>query len=149
MEEHIRNKMMFGILFFVLIVFIGVVFTVAIKMDREAPIKEPEDIDVLNQKIQSEYESGNVAEEEEDIYTEENGISFLADRAIITFTKKTSRTKALTILGDFADAYEYDKENDKYEVLLRKDYSYQELTKYCQTIINSYTQVTDCELITK
>ncbi len=148
MEEHVKYRMLFSTLFIVLIIFIVVVFSFAIKMDRETPQEEVEDISVIDQKIYNEYEKGTVTSEE-DIYNEDNGISYLNDRAIITFTKKTSRKKALTILGDFAIGYEYDKENDKYEVLLNKEYKYQELVNYCKSIVSSYSQVTDCELITK
>jgi hypothetical protein len=149
MEEHIKYKMMFTGLFISLAVLVVVVFAVAIKVDREAPPPEAVDIDALDEQIYREYERGEGSNEVVDEYTEENGISFLNDRAVITFKKDTTQKKALTILSDFAEAYEYNKEDNTYEILLKKEYDYESLTKYCETIVSSYIQITKCDLITK
>ncbi len=150
MEDHIKNKLLFTVLFIVLIVFVVVVFAVAIKTDRETPVQEPEDISVIDAKIFDEYEKGTNSEETvSDDYVLDNGIYYLADHALIKFNSKTTQNKALSILGDFADAYEYHEDDDSYEVILKKTYSYNDLIKYCNNIINSYSRVTSCEVITK
>jgi len=149
MEEHIKYKLLFSLIFIALVFIVVVVFAVAIKTDRETPVKEPEDISVIDNKIYEEYEKGTNSEEAQDEYVLDNGIYYLDDHAIIEFMENTSDKKALNILSDFADAYEYDEDNDSYEVILKKKYSYNDLLKYCKSIVSKYPRVTDCKVITK
>ena len=150
MEEHVRNKMLISTFFLVLALVVVSVFAIAIKTDREAPVQEQEDINDISNKIYEEYEKGSYSDEEvADEYVLENGIYYLPDHAIITFTSSTSNNKALKVLSDFADAYGYEEDEDYYEVILKKSYSYNDLIKYCDTLIKKYKNITGCKPITK
>ncbi len=149
MEEHIKYKMLFSLLFIALVFIVVVVFAVAIKTDRETPVKEPEDISVIDNKIYEEYEKGTNSEEVKDEYVLDNGVYYLDDHAVIKFTNNTSDKKALNILSDFAEAYEYNEEEDSYEVVLKKKYSYNDLINYCKSLTKSYSRIISCDIVTK